>query len=501
MKFAKLISGLAAVLAVGWSAAFADPATIKIVHFNDLDRMSSDNGRGGVAKLATVVKQVRAEGGTVLVTNGGDAISPSLLSSFDKGEHIIELFNQIGLTAMAVGNREFDFGPGVLQQRIAQAKFPMLSNNALDPDGSLVDGVKDYILIEVGGYTVGLFGLTTVTTKDKSQPGPVTFADAVETARAMDTKLREAGAHFVIALSHTYLDEDTDLLTAGVTDLVLSGDDHLLQLLELGGTVLVESGAQAEYVTVITVTLDTVEGRRGPKIVSNYDFEVINTASIAEDPVLAKSVAAYEARLSKELDIQVGTTTTVLDTRRATVRGGEAAFANLLTDAMRAATGADVALTNGGGIRADRVYEPGTVLSRRDVLSELPFGNKTILIEVSGTDLLAALEIGVGDVEKTSGRFAHVSGMTYSYDPSKPVGSRIVGVTVGGKALDADAVYKLATNDFMGKGGDGYRMFARARRIIDANAGGLMASQVMDYITAAGSVGPKVEGRITQIGG
>ena len=212
-------------------------------------------------------------------------------------------------------------------------------------------------------------------------------------------------------------------------------------------------------------------------------------------------MAAYEARLSKELDIQVGTTTTVLDTRRATVRGGEAAFANLLTDAMRAATGADVALTNGGGIRADRVYEPGTVLSRRDVLSELPFGNKTILIEVSGTDLLAALEIGVGDVEKASGRFAHVSGMTYSYDPSKPVGSRIVGVTVGGKALDADAVYKLATNDFMGKGGDGYRMFARARRIIDANAGGLMASQVMDYITAAGSVGPKVEGRITQIGG
>ena len=166
---------------------------------------------------------------------------------------------------------------------------------------------------------------------------------------------------------------------------------------------------------------------------------------------------------------------------------------------MRTATGAEAALINGGGIRADRAYPPGAVLLRRDIQSELPFGDKTILIEVSGADLLAALEHGVGGVEEGAGRFPHVSGIAFSFDASKPPGSRIAGVTVGGAPLDPSRTYRLATNDFLGGGGGGYDMFAGAPRLIDAAAARLAVAQVIDAIAAAGEIAPRVEGRIVRL--
>ena len=181
------------------------------------------------------------------------------------------------------------------------------------------------------------------------------------------------------------------------------------------------------------------------------------------------------------------------------VRGRESGIANLITDVMRATTGAEVALANGGGIRADKVYPPGKTLLRRDIQSELPFGDKTILLEVSGAGLLAALEHGVSKVEEGAGRFPHVSGMAYRFDASKPPGSRIAGVTVDGAPLDLSRTYRLATNDFLGRGGDGYDMLAEAPRLIDATAGKVTAALVIDAIAAAGKIAPQVEGRIVRL--
>jgi 2',3'-cyclic-nucleotide 2'-phosphodiesterase (5'-nucleotidase family) len=159
-----LFSASALALALGIGAAAADPVTLKIVHVNDLDRMEEDDGKGGVARLATVVDQIRRGDPHVLVTNGGDAISPSLLSGFDHGAHMVDLFNQIGFDAMALGNHEFDFGPEVLAERITEAQFPLLSNNAMEADGTLIDGLTESLMIDVGEYKVGLFGLTTAST-------------------------------------------------------------------------------------------------------------------------------------------------------------------------------------------------------------------------------------------------------------------------------------------------------------------------------------------------
>ena len=479
--------------------AAPEPVTLTIVHVNDLDRLDGSGDRGGVARLATVVNEVRANAPHVLVTNGGDTISPSLLSSFDKGAHMIDLFNQVGFDAMVLGNHEFDFTPAVTAARIAEAEFPILSNNAVEPDGSLIDGVTENLLVDVGRYKVGVFGLTTASTPTISSSGTVTFRPTAEVAAEQAAKLRDAGADLVVALAHTGSEEDRALMRQGVVDLLLSGHDHDVRV-EVGkGATFVESGAQAEFVTIIEVAMDTAEGRKGPRFVWEPSIRVVNTVSVAPDPALQAAVDAYLGGLEQQLDIEIGTTSVELDSRRSVVRSRESGIANLFADAMRTATGADVALTNGGGIRADRTYPPGSVLMRRDIQSELPFGNKTILLEVTGADLLAALENGVGGVEMGAGSFPHVSGMAFRFDASKPRGSRIADVTVGGEPLDLSRTYRLATNDFLGRGGDGYDMFAGAPRLIDAASGKLMATQVIDAIAAAGEIAPKAEGRIVRL--
>ena len=169
---------------------------------------------------------------------------------------------------------------------------------------------------------------------------------------------------------------------------------------------------------------------------------------------------------------------------------------NLVAEALREMLQADVALVNGGGIRGNRLYDAGTTLTRRDVLQELPFGNPAVLVELSGADLLAALENGVSQVENKAGRFPQVAGLRLTYNPEKPAGSRVLDVQVGEKALDRTATYRVATSDFLLKGGDGYSSLSRGKVLIDVSGGTLMATTVMRYITTKGSVAPQVDGRI-----
>lgn len=493
MRFTATLAAL--VLAVAPAIA---QDRLTIVHVNDIDRMEGDGDAGGVARLATVIADVRAQGGAVLATSGGDSISPSLLSSFDQGAHMIALLNQVGLDAMALGNHEFDFGPDVTRARISEADFTVLSNNALEPDGTLIDGVEDNMMVEVGDHMVGIFGLTTDGTAVKSSPGDVTFRDPVEVAAATAAALRAAGADIVIALTHTDRPEDEQLYAAGDVDVILSGDDHDLAIWYNGNNALVESASQASLVTVVTLEFETVEGRSGPRVEWSPAFNVINTADVAPDPAVAAEVERYEAFLSAELDIEIGATPVLLDTRRTTVRAAESAFGNLTADAMRVETGADIAITNGGGIRGDRQYEPGTVISRRDVLTELPFGNKTVLLELSGADIVAALENGVSAIEDGGGRYPHVSGITYSFDVSRAAGERVLDVMVGGAPIDTEATYRVATNDFMGRGGDGYTMFAGKPSVIEEYAAELMAAQVIRAFETGTAV-PTLDGRVTRV--
>lgn len=490
-----VISTAAAVLLS--TTAFAEPTKVTFVHTNDLDRMEESRGKGGIARLMTVVKAERAAGDHVIFTHGGDAISPSLLSGFDMGAHMVDLLNSAGVDVMVLGNHEFDFGPMVAMERIAEAKFPILGTNAIDSDGEIIDGAVASWTTKAGDYTIGFFGLVTPDTTEVSSPDSVTFKSLEATSREMSAKLREEGADLVVALSHTGIEEDFDLVNAGTgIDILLSGHDHLLMSYYNGKIAMMESSAQADYVSVLEVTMDIVERRGKERFVWSPSFRTIPTAGIEPDPEMAAKVQGYLDKLSAELDVEIGTTTTQLDSRRASVRGIETAIGNLIADAMRAGVGADVAITNGGGIRGDKIYDAGTVLTRRDIQTELPFGNTTVKLEVTGAQIIAALENGFSQVEEGAGRFPSVSGMTVTWDAKAPAGARVKSVMVGDSPLDAGKTYTLAANDYIAGGGDGYAVFKDAKNLIDPAAAQLMAIMVVDYIEAAGKISPAVENRL-----
>jgi 5'-nucleotidase/UDP-sugar diphosphatase len=488
---------LAAALALLATPAFAETVKITFVQTNDIDRMEEKDGRGGFARLAALVEAERAKGNTFFV-HSGDTISPSLLSGIDKGVHIIDILNHMGVDAMVPGNHEFDFGPEVFRARLAEAKFDVVSSNISEPDGRAPAHTIGEKIVDVGGVKIGFYGLTTEDTKVVSSPGEITFAGSLATGEAKAKELREKGVDFVVAVVHTPLDVDLALARAGAADLILSGhDEHLLAYYN-GKVALTESEAQANFAVVTEITVDKTEKDGRVSVSWRPNFRIVDTATVEPDKEIAAIVKDYEDKLDAELKVEIGTTETPLDSRRATVRGEESAIGNLFADAMREAVGADLAITNGGGIRADREYAAGTKLTRGDILAELPFGNKTVKIELTGKDIRAALENGFSQVEKGAGRFPQVSGMVVEVDIAKPAGERVLSVMIAGAPLDEARTYILATNDFMANGGDGYAVFKGAKQLIDPIDAQLMASQVIDYIGAKRPVAPRVEGRIVE---
>ncbi len=489
----------ASCLAAGLFAlpALAEPVSIKLLQLNDWYRYLDDEGRGGFARLVTILGDEDAKADNVLLVHAGDAISPSLLSGFDQGAHMITLLNDLPLDVFVMGNHEFDFGPEVAAERMAEARFDVVNSNVRTAAGDLYPGTIESKLIEVDGIKLGFYGLTTPETIELSTTGDTSFAPVVETASLMQAKLRDAGADIVVAVVHTGWREDMELYRAGIADLIMTGHDHDLRIMYDGRTAMTESGSDADYVTAIELVAERDEDG---KVAWRPAFRAIDSARVEPDAAALAELQPYEDKLSAELDVDIGEALVPLDTQRATVRTMESNFADLIADAIRNATGADIGLTNGGGIRGNRLYEAGHVLTRRDVLSELPFGNTTVLVELEGSDLMAALENGVSQVEDGAGRFPHVSGLRMTYDASRPAGARVTEVMVGDKPLDLAATYSVATNDYMLGGGDGYASLGNGKVLIDGSGGTLMASTVINYITAlGGKIDQEVEGRVTRV--
>jgi 5'-nucleotidase/UDP-sugar diphosphatase len=500
-KLALTLAVALALLVGAATAGLAQSATVTFLHLNDVYEISPKQGRGGFAPLMTLLKQERAAAPDAITTLGGDLIGSSMMSGITKGTQMIELMNAIGLDLAVVGNHEFDFGSEVLRQRIGESKFPWLGTNVLGEDGKIFRGLVPTATRKVGELTVGFLGLITPDTRHLSNTGPdVAFAPVVDAARAAVKELRAQGADAVVALTHLTLAQDRALAreVKGI-DVILGGHDHDPMTIYEGGVFIFKVGSDAQYLGVVKVEIEKTQTPRGPQTrVWPREWRVVSTAGVPGDPAIAAIVKQHEDKLDESLKVAVGVTGVELDSRRAVVRLRESEIGNLVADAIREATKADVALMNGGGIRGDRTYPAGTTLTRKDVLTELPFGNVTVLLELKGADLLAALEEGVSLVEDVAGRFPQVSGLRFVFDPRRPRGSRVLKVTVGDKPLDPAATYRVATNEYMMAGGDGYASLTKGRPIIDASGGPLLANVVMDYIAAKGTVSPTLEGRIVE---
>ena len=498
----KGISRLAFLAALTALPAGAETVKLTLLGVGDVYNFEEEDGRGGFARLNAVAKAERAANPNTLYLFNGDMLSPSLASGFDQGQNTIDFTNLVPFDLAVPGNHEFDFGPENFAEKMKASKYPWAAINITNGDGSPVEGLGGVTVKEVGGLKVALIPVAQDTSPEVSSTGSLKFGPTVEMGIAAAEKAREDGADIVVGVVQTNMANDRELIASHAFDVILSGDDHSYATAYDGVTAYVETSIDGQFLTPIDLTVEVEvddEGKRNISWVPAFRF--IDTASVTPDPESVAMADALRATMDQTLDVEIGTVDAPLDSRRNVVRGEEATMGNLIADAMRDATGADIAIMNGGGIRGDTTYEPGRKLTRRDILTELPFGNVTVVTELPGNQILLALENGVSRVEDGAGRFPQVSGLSYAFDASAEAGSRVSEVMVGGAPLEADKLYKVAVNDYILGGGDGYAALGGGRIITDGPTGNLVANDVMAYVEKLGTVTMAVEGRIKKLGG
>jgi 5'-nucleotidase len=468
---------------------------VTLLQINDAYVLEPVDGgrRGGMARLATLVKRARAANPNTIFVHAGDAISPSPMSTVLRGEQMIAVLNAVGVDVATFGNHEFDFGPDVLRRRVAESRFAWLSVNVVDrAGGGPFGGAGRHRIVSVGPLRIGLFGLTTPETATTSAPGPgVEFLEPAAAGRAAVAELRRAGAHVVVAVTHQHLRADRALAAGTDVDLVLGGHEHEPLVAEEGKALITKAGSDARYLVQVDLWLRP----DGALVERSWSFHEVS-ARVSEDPGVAAVVRRYAERLDRELDTVIGHTAVPLEARRRPLRTQETNLGDFIADAMRARLDADVALVNGGGIRTDRIVPVGP-LTKRDVHGLLPFTNAVMKLAVSGARLTETLEQGLARLEHEGGGYLQVSGLRMTYDRSQPVGQRVVALDVGGGPVDPARIYTLAVVDYVVGGGDGITALRDARVLVDAVSGPQLSDVLLDAITKSGSISPLSDGRLT----
>lgn len=473
---------------------WAERVVLSFLHVNDVYQHRPSEGRGGLAELMTQLRAERQKDPAAVFTFGGDLLSPSLASQVTRGAHMVDLFNDLGTDYAVPGNHEFDFGTANYLTQVGRSRFPWLAANLRTEDGQSPGGQPATAIRDMKGVRVGFFGLISPAAARLSNAAGLLFGDEREAARRAVDTLAAQGAQVIVALTHLDLAQDRALAEAvpGI-HLILGGHDHDAYALYEGHALILKAGHDAHWLAVAELAVERDPAGQTRVRPLAWRFQPIE--GLPADPDVARRVQAVDAALGPALEQVLGRTETPLDSRSERVRSEETAMGNLIADALRAALDCDVALVNGGGIRGNRLYAAGTGLSRRDLATEMPFDNKVMRLELDAATLRAALEWGLSGVERRAGRFPQVSGLELVWDPARPAGQRLVAVRVGGLPLDPTRRYRLATLDYLARGGDGYAMLAGLRDQLNGD-GPRLANVVMDYLMARGTVAPRVEGRI-----
>jgi 2',3'-cyclic-nucleotide 2'-phosphodiesterase (5'-nucleotidase family) len=482
----------------GTTTTSKDTVEITILHTNDVhSRVSfSANDGMGYEKLSTIVKEMRAKNPNTLVMDAGDAFHGQTISTLNKGESIVQIMNTVGYDLMTVGNHDFNYGQDRLLELAKMADFDIISSNIFKANYSTF--LPSYVIKEFDGVKVGIFGLATPDTTFTTHPNNViglNFFDPVIVARLMVATLKDK-TDIIVCLAHLGLDSSGDYSSEKVAmyvngiDVIVDGHSHtsLPEGRLVNNTLIVQAGDYIKNVGVVELKLTNGVLTKTAKHITKAEAEAMESDQVIVD--LVAKVKADNMVITSEV---IGTTTVRLDGDRGLVRTGETNLGNLITDAMLYETGAQIAFTNGGGIRAS--IEVGEI-TVGDVITVLPFGNYVVTKELTGAQIWAALELGMDTYPAEKGSFPHIAGMKVVFDPAKAAGERVVSVTVGGESIVLDKLYTVATNDFIAAGGDGYTMF-KAATLIGEYLG--LDEVLIDYIHVFGAEDSVVEGRIMKV--
>lgn len=511
------------------------PITLTLLHTNDiharLEPVAASGGapeHGGVARVKTVVNDIRSEVGpdNVLLVDAGDYSQGTIFWNAWKSSDAIMFLNDIGYDAITIGNHEFNLGPDNLAARlegqpviIAGVTYPtetasmpvVVSNLDLSGVPSLQARVQRSATISKAGTQIGIVGLITDTTQNISSPGPdVRFLDYVASVQAEVDRLQRDGIRHIVLLSHVNHEDDLRLATqlSGV-DIIVSGHDHVLLGEEANLPEWTHSRIQGSYPAVIedrdgNTTL-VVSAWEWTRAVGRLDVEfddrgrivgwsggpIITELSIPEDAGLAQKVADYRVPVDAFANVIIGSAGVFFDGDRNRMRYQEMPLGNLVADTMLnfdqiSPLNVDAALANGGGIRASIAL--GDV-SFGDALSVLPFGNSLVVMDLTGEELVAALDNGLTHAYdpsenriRSTGAWPQVSGMTVTYClatvadiqsspailPPAPCansllqGGVVTSMRIGNNPVVLDQTYRIVTNNFLARGGDFYASIGQA---------------------------------------
>ncbi len=483
--------------------------TLTLVHTNDHHGATlSKDGAYGLAERATYIKQVRAANENVLLLDAGDINTGTALSNMFHAEPDIFAYNMMGYEAVSFGNHEFDGSLEKLEEQIAKAEFAWLAANITREDGSFLG--TPYITKDYEGFRVGVLGLTTLRTLVIASPdASLTFADELETAsKYVDILRNKEKCDIVIVLGHLgdieeAAGQNTSLKIAELVngiDIIVDGHAHSFfeEAKKVNNTWIVSSNEWGKYVG--TGTLTVVDG-------ALVDFtwapEKITTDVYPADEAILALLDPYIVKANESLKEVVFQTVSGLPAGNKDSRKWETAIGDFVADAQDgylAAHGVNVdfGFTNGGNIRAD--FPAGDV-TRENVLTVLPFENYVYVVTLNGSDVaelfqfIATLNQGAGGFPQMSKNVKY----TLTYDAEGKNG-QISDVTISGEPVDTTRTYRIAINDYLAGGGDGYEVLTRS--IDTFNTSMLMSDVVIEYAQSLTEpVSAETSGRITVVGG
>lgn len=454
-----LVSALIVVLLLWSGAVDANSFTLTVLHTNDVhgrvfsfDDPELGENAGGYARRATLIDRIRAENPHTLLLDAGDMFTGTAISAVFKGEPDVLGALLLGYDALAIGNHEFDYGQAVLRNYVDYLPIPMLGANIVYEDGTHF--APGHVIFEVNGARVLVMGLVTTTTYTSTHPKNTIGLDFLDAAATTSRVMKEqaGGYDIFIVLSHLGLDADIELArrVAGI-DAIIGGHTHTLMHspLFVGETIIAQAGEWGRFLG--RVDLEVVDRR----VTGSTSSVIPVTGDIEPNPVVEYMLQElYGRRIAAEMERVVGYSPVEL-VRTPFGRASDSNIGNFVADALLWDTGADIAVYNSAGIRAD---VPAGELTIGDLYSIEPFGNTVMTVELDMMQMMSLFD------HMASRGGEQIAGATYVVDRG-----RARGISIGGEPL-SDRTYVVATNDFMASGGSRYTMLAEGKnhRMYDA---------------------------------
>ena len=501
-KFVAAVLGLCLSLPMpAFASVQKDGVHITILHTNDMHaRVQSTDDEGktiGMDWLAGAIWAQKSADEDTLALDAGDTFHGLTFINLSRGSNMAMLMNLSGYDAMTPGNHDFNFGSQRLIELAGMLNFPVLSANLMDKDKTQYI-FRPYKSYDFNGVKVAVIGLSTPETAYKTNPlnvKDVAFTDPVAVARELMPKLR-ASHDVVIGLMHMGIDKSSVVTTEQLVkavpgfDIIIDGHSHttLSKGMKVGNTLICQTGWHGQALGKVELVVKDHKLRKAQASLLNR--QGVEKLAQMPDEGVAQALQEINTQVKMETETVVAESPRELTAAREIVRTQESELGNLAADALRQATGADVAVVNGGSLRTAL---PVGKITKGAVLDIFPFNNRGITLAVDGKTLKSMLELSVQYLPATFGGFLDVSGMTFTVDTKAPAGQRVSEVKVQGQPLAESRNYTVAVNDFMASGGDGYDMLKGAQLKGDF---GSLEDIFVEYLRKNGLQGIEV-GRIT----